>query len=191
MADRYCTECGMALGPDDKFCPGCGAEMKDVEDYSAPAAQPARGYYPNQGSGEMAGRLRVLGVLTLVWGIFALLVAISTLTSVEATIDAMVKAFMENPSPVEGYSNMWDYMVANGVNADTFRMLLWAIGGTFAVSGACGTISGILMLKRTNYTLAMVTLLISTLTAIIGIITLIIGIIIFVMFTKTKEEFTS
>ncbi len=194
MADRYCTECGMALGPDDKFCPGCGAEMKDLDDYSAPAAQadaPKAYGAPYSGSGEMASRLRILGVLTLIWGIIALMAGVSVLISVDSTVNSMIEQFVNTESPVTGYANMWDYLVASGITADLFKTLLWVVGGTFAVSGVSGLISGFLMLKRSNYTIAMAMLLISTITAILGIITLIIGIIVFVMFTKTKGEFTS
>ncbi len=188
MADRYCTECGAPLGADDKFCPACGAEMKDVDSYTAAADIPGSRSAAGR-PGEYAGRLQMLSILTILWGGFALIFAVSVLSSVDTLVNSIVDQL--KATSYEGYENMWAYLVANGINEDTFRMIFWAMGGTFAASGALGLVSGFLMFKKQHYTIAMVALLVCVLTSITGFASFIIGLIVFIMFTKCKDEFTS
>lgn len=187
MADRYCTECGKALGPDDKFCTGCGAEVKEWDEYDA-QAQPAPATASTYEARTRSSSLKTVMILTLIWGILAVIAATDVFLTTNATIDAIKEALIEQP--YEG-SNMWDYMVAQGVTEDTWRLMLYTVGGTFAFSGATALISAFFMYKRINYTPAMVLLLASAISAIMGIVTLVVGLIVFIMFTKCKDEFTS
>ncbi len=193
MADRYCTECGAPLEASDKFCPACGAEMKDVDDYSAPQSAAAPGAHAygadSRYRSEMAGRLQMLSILTIVWGAVALFMAVSVLSSVDAAVDMMIDELKK--TSYEGYENMWAYLQTQGITADTFKNVLWTMGGTFAASGVCGLAAGFLMMKKQRYTLAMIFLVVCILTSAIGVFTLIVGVIIFIMFTRTKEVFES
>ena len=67
MADRYCTECGRPLAPEDKFCPGCGATVQEWDDYAPQTVQQEKKAQAKQSSGY----LLPIMILTAIWGIFA------------------------------------------------------------------------------------------------------------------------
>lgn len=188
MSDRYCTECGKALGPEDKFCTGCGAEVKEWDEYDVQAQPAAATTTSRFDTNSKTSSLKTVMVLTIIWGVLAAIAAVDIFLTTDATIEAVKEALLEQP--YEG-SNMWDYLVANGITEDTWRTILWSIGGTFAFSGVTALISAFFMFKRINYTPAMVLLLASAISAVIGVVTLIVGLIVFIMFTKCKGEFTS
>jgi uncharacterized membrane protein YvbJ len=55
VADRFCTNCGQELGPDDKFCTNCGMPMRET---GAAAAVPQQPQQPRRGL--TAGRVLLL-----------------------------------------------------------------------------------------------------------------------------------
>jgi predicted amidophosphoribosyltransferase len=38
MANRYCSNCGHSLAPDDRFCAGCAKPVQETPEAEAPAS---------------------------------------------------------------------------------------------------------------------------------------------------------
>ena len=74
----YCDQCGAQLEDGQKFCTSCGKSFID-----APAAAPAPVTAPPIGpapAGRIAGHLRILAVLWIVYSLLYLIPALGVLT---------------------------------------------------------------------------------------------------------------
>ena len=182
MADRYCTECGRPLTPEDKFCPGCGATVQEWDDYAPQTAQNEKKEQVRQSSGS----LMPIIILTLIWAVFALAVGAYLIMDASALTQAVKDALVAQPYES---GTMWDYVVSQGVTEQMLTDSFALIGMTFAVSGAAALGSAILMWARKLYILALILMIVSALSAVTGLLPLVIGLLMAYLLTKHKYEF--
>ncbi len=184
---RFCIECGKELSPGDKFCPSCGATIRSDEYWDeAPAGSVVTTAYVE----DMSGTLNTVGIMTLLWSAFALLVGIS-LISVIGNMDALIEQLMNQPDPYDSSKSMWDYLVENGVTKDLLKEVLIVIGAPFVISGIFGFVSGILALLRKHYFISLMSLIVCVVCSTVGFVSLVIGIIAIIFLTKCKSAFIS
>ena len=69
-ASKYCSKCGAVVGSEDLFCASCGAEL---------AARKPRSYDVVESSrlNSYRGYIQMIGVVEIVFGIFALLIGLA------------------------------------------------------------------------------------------------------------------
>ena len=182
MADRYCTECGRPLAPEDKFCPGCGATVQEWDDYAPATAQAEK-----KEREKPTGTLVPIMIMTLVWAVFALAVGAYLYLEADTLVQAVKDALMQQP--YEGYANMWEYVVSQGITEQNLKDGFVLIGLSFIVSGAAALGSAILMGVKKLYILALILLIVSAVSAITGILPLIIGLLMAYLLSKHKYEF--
>ena len=183
MADRYCTECGRPLAPEDKFCPGCGATVQEWDDYAPQTAQQEK---KEKTKAKSKGSLVPIMVMTLIWALFALAIG-AYLCLDAATLTQYVKeACMQQTYESQ---NMWDYLVSQGVTEQALTDSFLLIGGSFAVSGACALIAAILMHLKKLYIVALILIIASSLSAILGLLPLIVGLLMAYLLSQHKYEF--
>lgn len=188
--ERYCTECGRPLLPTDKFCSGCGAMVKEL-DASGEVVTPASAGYstctaPAKGNNDL---LQKVMILSLIWGVFALVIGVSDIVAIDTSLDAMIEQLKD--TPMDGYANMWEFFLDNGIDETFLRNVMVAICAMFVISGATAIGSAVLDYQKKNYTLSLVLLIISTITAALFLITLIVGILVCNYLSKCKGSFES
>ena len=67
-ASRYCSKCGSVVGSEDMFCASCGAELT-VRKTGSYVAESSR-------LSSFRGYIQILGIVEIVFGIFALLIGL-------------------------------------------------------------------------------------------------------------------
>ncbi|MFW9779806.1 MAG: hypothetical protein ACFFE8_13205 [Candidatus Heimdallarchaeota archaeon] len=71
-ASKYCTKCGSSVGAEDFFCQACGTELA--------VRKPGNVYVPKPSRQETyRGYIQILGVVEIVFGVFALLIGMALL----------------------------------------------------------------------------------------------------------------
>lgn len=184
--ERYCTECGYHLNPADRFCPACGATVRECEDYVAPVADAPGTSNVVRPTSDRAGKITVLA---LIWGILALVFGASILLQ----LDTMVDTFVQSAISIDmgNGQNMWEYLVDNGVGTDEIRLIYLLNGGAFALSGFFALVSAHFVHRRQSHSTAFIFMLLSALFAFMGLLSLIIGLIVTYYLYKSKDEFKS
>ena len=182
MADRYCTECGRPLAPEDKFCPGCGATVQEWDDYAPQTVQQEKKAQAKQSSGS----LLPIMILTAIWGIFALAVGLYLYVGADALVQTVKETLM-----AQAYesTNMWDYLVSQGLTEQMLKDSFILVGASFAISGGAAMGAVVLMGLKKLYILALILMIISSIVAITGLIPTIIGLIMTYLLSKHKYEF--
>lgn len=69
-ASKYCSKCGAVVGSEDLFCASCGAELAARKPLSYDVAESSR-------LNSFRGYIQVIGVVEIVFGIFALLIGLA------------------------------------------------------------------------------------------------------------------
>ncbi len=150
----FCTQCGAEMGPEDTFCPSCGARADG-------------GANPNRRATTSAesNSLDNTRVLILLYGVFALGLGLLALAGSSMMTDpGMKQAFIDA-----------------GINVDLEELAASAAmeSAVVVVSGICALISSYLVSKRTNHTAAWVLCVAAAAASLIlfplGIITFVVG----------------
>lgn len=124
MADRYCRNCGQELGPNDRFCTGCGGPVQQTAHVPTPEANipvsthPHRqqsGTYPQQASslGNGAGGVRA----SYYWIAFVILAVMALMAGDDGTATGPIGVII---------STVWVYRDAKSREMEGAG--LWALG---------------------------------------------------------------
>lgn len=158
---RYCTACGAEVGPNDTFCPSCGASVTAQEQAANnPVANPNAGKNDN---------LTTIGVLIALWAAFSIIVGIWFIVSADAILDLIHQAGVTYVDYTK------DAIVLSGA-------IVLAGGITAAISAVC-------CLMRKLYPIALAMCIVSAITAFSGILTFIIGLLMAYFIYKNKWAF--
>lgn len=185
---KFCIECGRNLNPTDRFCPECGAMLGD-DRADVPAQEMSCCREPVHGNSGRSGLLRNVVVLSLLWGIIALVSGLYLFADCGAVAHTFVET-LEGYEYTEGQS-MWEYFVEEGFTEKDIETLYAALGLCLIASGVLALMASHLAHRRQRYRIAVVLLILSSLTSGFGLLTLVVGIIVTYYLTKCKYEFTS
>ncbi|MCQ2078741.1 MAG: zinc ribbon domain-containing protein [archaeon] len=182
---RYCTECGNELSPSDRFCPACGATVRECGEPVAPVAETTYAR-PVAVNGGMTHKIAMLGLL---WGIIAVFSGAFVLLD----LGSMVDTFIETAQSMDAGNgqNLWEYLLSNGFGRGDVQNIYTILGVGFLVSGACALASAHLTHRRQNHSVALMLMLISALTSAMGMLSLIVGLVVSYYLYKSKDEFES
>jgi hypothetical protein len=86
----FCSGCGQAIEPGQGFCPRCGRPV-------APIVPP--GFDPRFVLSSYAGKVRVLGILWLVWAGLSLIFGFAGLAFAHAFLSGAFGSWMHGPMP--------------------------------------------------------------------------------------------
>lgn len=166
---RFCTQCGALLEPGASFCAACGANVSDMESATATTTAAPR---TSTGGGDRAS----VGILILIWSLFALFYGAYCVMFSEAIVDTMV-----------------DMLEENGYDLDTTGLSdsLVIEGASLVLSGVFGLMSTFLVLKGIMYKVAFFCLVGCTITSWPFFLTVIVGILVTLMLQRRRGSFSS
>ena len=170
--DMYCTQCGSKLDPGASFCSACGANVLDMENDARQSQYPAD--VPAN-----SGRLRIVGILTAVWGVLALVLG----AAFAIGADSLVDFYIEQAKSLD--------IDTSGINVTALKDQLFLEGVFLALSGAAGCAAAFMVLKRTHFAFALATMIASSLLSWPLFITLVVGLVMTYFVWKYKASFTS
>jgi len=165
----YCTQCGAEMGPEDTFCPSCGARADGAVNPNRRAPASAE-----------SNSLDTTRILILLYGIFALGFGLLALAG---------SSMMNDPSMQQAF-------IDAGLDVDFESLAASAAleSAVVVVSGICAIISSYFVSKRTNHTLALILCIAAAAASLIlfplGIITFVVGLYMAYRVKKAESLFS-
>ncbi len=190
MEERYCHECGSPLTQDATFCPSCGADINSSTSPSSTINPSATNPTPHTtATVQGTNNRRTITILCLLWGIGAAILGLCIFFASESITDEMI-----NKMSSQIYTDnktYWEYLLENGMDRNLFVNAFEIHGIVLSLSALMALISAHFIYREEHYTIALVTLILSSLLATCLIFSLIVGIVVTYKLTKHKNEFIS
>jgi len=139
---NFCTACGANIHSYDEFCPSCGQSIKGE-------VAPARNENYAQGK---SSKLLIVGILGMLWAVFALFIGVFMLFATDAVVTEMV-----NDSIYDAY----------GFTAEDWRSLCIITGGMLVLSGIFALISSICCFTKRYFILAFIACIVGSIFSLI------------------------
>jgi hypothetical protein len=167
----FCSQCGVALGTNTKYCPECGVRVP--------------GRSPEQVAEEKEA-IRASLKARLMWsGVFMLIVAIPMLCAGIyrlVDVDSIINLVLNDP--------YWSQLVANyGMSESEVRSIIENFGYAALASGIFGLIVAATCFMRRFYFVALLACMMSALFGTAGFFGLILGLIVFWMILSSRYGF--
>ena len=169
---NYCPNCGAELPFDAKFCPDCGNVL------SAENTQAV--------TDSLRSRLKIVGVFSLIFAVFAILTGAYLMASGDTFID-MLKEDADTWAQI--ISTMADAGYTEQQTIDMFKSVFMISGILSLVSGISAGVGGVCAFLKKYYIFGLVGLIIATVLMVTSFIGLIVGVIFIYLYVTCKPVF--
>ena len=169
---NYCPNCGAELPFDSKFCPDCGNVLTSDNTQAV--------------TDQMHSRLKIVGIFSLIFAVFAIISGISLLASADAIITAMQS---DADTWAQIIKSMADAGYTEAQTIDLFKSMFVISGAMALIAGISAGVGAVCSFIAKYWILGLIGLIVATVMMLTSIIGLIIGIIFIYLYVTCKPVF--